>query len=156
MRHAWLAITLFLTGCGGFVSSANPCSVMEDSKLSDFVKSTVTKKDAVGPKSVGDETVSTCDIDFADGQWLTITSGRRNTPIDNAALATYSHKNDEWSAKYGFPVFYREGEQDLDAFPKPDRRVHLRMGKNVGQGYNGSFPANVTDKLRAILIAITQ
>lgn len=127
---------------------------MEDHKLSELVKSTVTKKDAVGPKKMGDETVSTCDIDFADGQWLTITSARRDLPIDDAALATYSRKNDEWSAKYCFPVFYREGEKDLDAFPNPERRVHLRMGKNIGQGYNGSFPANVTDKIRAILIAV--
>lgn len=153
MRFAWLVTTLFLTGCGGVVSSADPCSVMADDKLSEIVQSIVRKKDAVGPRRMGGETVSTCDIDFADGQWLTITLARSDAPIDDAALATYPRKNGEWSAKYGFPIFYREGEQDLDAFPEPDRRVHLRMGKNAGHGYAGSFPANVTDKLRAILIA---
>lgn len=118
------------------------------------MKSTVSKKEMTGPKEMGDETVSTCDMDFADGQWLTITLASRSTPIDESGLATYSSKNSDWSTQTGFPVFYRDGEKDLDAFPKPDRRVHLRMGKNAGQGYAQSFPASVSDKLRAILIAI--
>lgn len=153
MRFAWLVSALFLTGCGGAVS---PCYVIADDKLGEIVKSIVKKKEVEGPRRMGSETVSTCDIDFADGQWLSITLARRVAPIENPGRSIWPPENSEWSAKYGFPIFYREGEKDLEAFPEPDRRVYLRMGKNLGQGYAGSFPANVTDKLRAILIAVAK
>ncbi|WP_260598158.1 hypothetical protein [Sphingomonas endolithica] len=153
MRFAWLTAAAFLSGCGGGASSTDPCTVLGEEKLSEIAKSTVTKKELTGPREVGGETVSTCDVDFSDGQWLTISLARRDKPIDDATLATYSHRDSTLSAQYGFPIFY-DGEKDLEAFPKPDRRAHLRMGKNAGQGYAQSSPANVADKLRAVLAAI--
>ena len=155
MRLAWLMAIILLSGCGGATSSADPCAILGDEKLAEIAKSVVAKKDLTGPRKSGEETVSTCDVDFADGQWLTITLADLDRPIDEARLATYTHRDSELSAHFGFPVFY-DGGKDLQAFLKPDRRVHLRMGKNAGQGYGQSFPANVGGKLRAVLTGIPQ
>jgi hypothetical protein len=157
MRHFFLpCVTMLLMGCAGENATVDPCSAISDDVLAGIFSTPVKTKELTGPREMGDETVATCDLDFVDGQWLTLTIARLEKPVTKAALATYRGKNSIMSDRFGFPIFYISGDKDMDAFPVPTERIHLRVGKNAGGGYAGSFPTNLAGKLDGVLVAVSK
>ncbi len=141
---------LALTACSEGASPnaiADPCAALKDDSLKSVFGSEVSKKELTGPKTMGDEIRSTCDIDFADGQWLTVTGNLHASPMTDDALATFGESDATLSEHMGFPVYYRSGDKEMTAFPTKSREYHIRLGQNAGQGSSGSFPSDYEDKL---------
>jgi hypothetical protein len=126
---------------------ADPCAALKDDALKSVFGSAVSKKELTGPRTMDDEIRSTCDIDFADGQWLTVTGNLHASPMTEEALATFGESDATLSESMGFPVYHRSGDKELTAFPAKTREYHIRIGQNAGQGYSGSFPSDYEDKL---------
>jgi hypothetical protein len=151
-RVSILVLPFLISACSGGASDA--CKVFSSDAVGKVYDSKVKAAELVGVQRMQDETRSTCDVDFDDGQWLSVTVTERKTAFTDEEISTFSGRNSELSSKFGYPVIHASGSKELTAFVAPTREVYLRTGANAGQGYSTSMVDNVDAKLSQTLSKI--
>src|SRR4051812_27012587 len=129
-RFPVLLLPLLLSACSGGPSdssdASDACKAVSPDALGVIFGSKVKAAELAGVQDMQDETRSTCEGDFVDGQWLSVTGTDRKTPFTVEEKSTYSGRNDELSARFGYPVFHSSRSKELTPFIGPARELYLR------------------------------